>query len=152
MRPAIAIAHQVVKCADPEVAAHLPARFAELQSLLSALDLTASLFVLGAAFAALVRWLPDRTPPARVVAVAAVASALLFTLGKYLVGLYIARASVVSTYGAAGSLVVLIIWVFYTSQVLLVGVAFGRQFEPRVRAGPPAPAPSAVDGQRAGST
>ena len=74
-------------------------------------------------------------------------------MGKYLVGLYLARASVVSTYGAAGSLVVLIIWVYYTSQVLLIGVAFGRQFEPRMRAGPRAPAPpSVVDGQRAGST
>ena len=75
-------------------------------------------------------------------------------MGKYLVGLYLARASVVSTYGAAGSLVVLIIWVYYTSQVLLIGVAFGRQFEPRMRAGPtvqPATA-SVVDGQRAGST
>ena len=136
------------------IAAYLPARFPELELVLSALDLTASLVVLAAAFAALVRWLPDRTPPARVVAIAAVASALLFSLGKYLVGLYIARASVVSTYGAAGSLVVLIIWVFYTSQVLLVGVAFGRQFEPRVRAGPTAPPPAAstVDGERAGST
>jgi membrane protein len=87
-----------------------------------------------------------------VVAVAAIAAALLFSVGKYLVGLYLARASVVSTYGAAGSLVVLIIWVFYTSQVLLIGVAFGRQFEVPVRAGPVAPPPEHVDTARSGST
>lgn len=135
------------------IAGYLPARFPDLELVLSALDHGVSVVVLTAAFAALVRWLPDHSPPARVVAIAAFASALLFTLGKYLVGLYLARASVVSTYGAAGSLVVLIIWVYYTSQVLLIGVAFGRQFEPHVRAGPPpAPRISAVDSERAGST
>jgi membrane protein len=133
------------------LATWLPARFPDLELLLSTLDLAASLVVLSIAFSALVRWLPDRTPPARVVLIAGVSAALLFTFGKYLVGLYLARASVVSAYGAAGSLVVLIVWVFYTSQVLLVGVAFGRQFEPRVRAGPPAPRAS-VDAERAGST
>lgn len=134
------------------VAAYLPQHFPELKFLLAALDVTASLIVLTAAFAALIRWLPDRRPPARVVAIAAATAAVLFTLGKFLVGLYIARASVVSAYGAAGSLVVMIIWVFYTSQALLIGVAFARQFEPRVRAGPPEPLPAPVDGERAGST
>jgi membrane protein len=149
----LTIVSLLLSAAVSAIAAYVPTRFPELEVLLTTLDLAASLVVLTIAFAALVRWLPDRTPPARVVAIAAIAAALLFTLGKYLVGLYIARASVVSTYGAAGSLVVLIIWVFYTSQVLLVGVAFGRQFEPRVRKAPaPSPPPSAVDGQRSGST
>jgi membrane protein len=134
------------------LASYLPSRFPDLELLLSTLDLAVSVVVLTAAFAALVRWLPDRTPPARVVAIAAVAAALLFSVGKYLVGLYLARASVVSTYGAAGSLVVLIIWVFYTSQVLLIGVAFGRQFERPVRAGPAAVSAEPVDGARGGST
>ena len=150
----LTIVSLLVSTAVTVIASYLPARFPELELLLSTLDIVASMVVLTLAFAALVRWLPDRRPPARVVAIAAATSALLFSFGKYLVGLYLARASVVSTYGAAGSLVVLIIWVFYTSQVLLVGVAFGRQFEPLVRDGPPAPPPEAsvLDTQRAGST
>lgn len=149
----LTIVSLLLSAAVSALAAWVPSRFPEVQLVLSTLDLAASVIVLGLAFAGLVRWLPDRAPPARVVAIAALTAAVLFTLGKTLVGIYIARAAVVSIYGAAGSLVVLIIWVFYTSQVLLVGVAFGRQFEPRVRAGPaPVPAPSAVDAERAGST
>jgi membrane protein len=149
----LTIVSLLLSTAVTALASFIPARFPELKLALAGLDLATSLLTLTLAFAALVRWLPDRTPPARVVAVAATAAAVLFTVGKYLVGLYLARASVVSTYGAAGSLVVLIIWVYYTSQVLLIGVAFGRQFEPRMRAGPTAPTPpSVVDGQRAGST
>jgi membrane protein len=148
----LTIVSLLLSAAVAAVAAWVPARYPQLKFLLAALDFAASLVVLSAAFAALIRWLPDRTPPARVVAIGAVTAALLFSLGKFLVGLYIARASVVSTYGAAGSFVVLIIWVFYTAQSLLIGVAFGRQFERPVRAGPAPPPASAVDGERAGST
>jgi membrane protein len=149
----LTIVSLLLSAAIAAVAGALPARFPELKFLLAALDLASSMIVLTIAFAALIRWLPDRPPPARVVAIGAATAAALFSLGKFVVGLYIARASVVSTYGAAGSLVVLIIWVFYTAQVLLIGVAFGRQFERPLRAGPEAgPEPSVVDGQRAGST
>lgn len=148
----LTIVSLLLSTAVAAVASYLPDRYPGLGILLVVLELAASLTVLTLAFAALVRWLPDRTPPARVVAISAVASALLFSVGKYLVGLYLARAGVVSTYGAAGSLVVLIVWVYYTSQVLLIGVAFGRQFEPHVPAGAPAPStqPSVLDDERAG--
>lgn len=150
----LTIVSLLLSTAVAAIAAWVPTRYPEFKFLLTALDLVASTIVLTAAFAALIRWLPDKPPPGRVVAIAAVAAALLFNVGKYLVGIYIAQAGVTSTYGAAGSFVVLIIWVFYTSQVLLIGVAFGRQFEPRLRAGPPAPPPEAsiVEGQRSGST
>jgi membrane protein len=150
----LTIVSLLLSAAVAAVASYLPPHFPELKLLLAALDLSASVLVITAAFAALIRWLPDRPPPARVVAIGAATAALLFSVGKWLVGIYIARASVVSTYGAAGSLVVLIIWVFYTSQALLIGVAFGRQFERRVRSGPSEPEPqsSFVEAQRAGST
>jgi membrane protein len=154
----LTIVSLLLSTAVAAVAAYLPARFPQLKILLTGLDLVASLIVLTTAFAALIRWLPDRPPGPRVTAISAVTAALLFTLGKYLVGLYLARAAVVSTYGAAGSLVVLIIWVYYTSQVLLVGVAFGRQFEPGRRAEAESAAAaswgktSSVEGERAGST
>lgn len=150
----LTIVSLLVSTAVAVIASHLPSYFPEFKVLLAALDVAASMLVLTAAFAVLVRWLPDRAPSPRIVAIAAVAAAALFNLGKYLVGLYLARASVVSTYGAAGSLVVLIIWVYYTSQVLLIGVAFARQFEParRTAAVPLPDATSTVEGERAGST
>lgn len=150
----LTIVSLLLSTAVAALARYVPYQFPELEAALAVLDLVASMLVLAAAFAALVRWLPDSAPSRRVVMIAALTAALLFTLGKYAVGLYLARASVVSTYGAAGSLVVLIIWVYYTSQVLLIGVAFARQFEPaRREAAVPVPERgSGVDGERAGAT
>ena len=54
----------------------------------------------------------------------AVVTALLFTLGKFLIGLYIGRTGVASTFGAAGSLVVVLVWVYYSAQVFLLGAEF----------------------------
>lgn len=62
------------------------------------------------------------------VLVGAVATAVLFTAGKYLLGLYLGRASVTSPYGAAGSLVVILIWVYYSAQILLFGAEFTRVY------------------------
>ncbi len=56
--------------------------------------------------------------------VGSLVTALLFNLGKYLIGLYLGHSSLVSAYGAAGSLVVLLMWVYYSSQVLLLGAEF----------------------------
>ena len=54
----------------------------------------------------------------------ALATALLFTLGKFLIGLYIGKAGVASAFGAAGSLVVVLLWVYYSAQVFLLGAEF----------------------------
>jgi len=87
------------------------------------------------AFAALLRWLPDRPPRHRGLVISAVVSALLFTLGKNLIGLYLARAGVASSYGAAGSFVVVMLWVYYSSQIMLFGAACGYADE-ALRLGP----------------
>ena len=108
----------------------LPSRYPEFKLLLALLDLAISLLVLTAAFGAIVRWLPSETPSRRIVWISAVTSAALFTVGKYLVGLYLARAAFVSVYGAAGSLAVILVWIYFTSQLMLLAVAFARQFEP----------------------
>ena len=55
-------------------------------------------------------------------------TSLLFAVGKLLIGLYIGRTSVASSYGAAGALVVLLVWVYYSSQVLLFGAEFTRAY------------------------
>jgi membrane protein len=109
-------------------AAWLP-RGSELSGLLRALDVVASMLVLSLAFAAIIRWLPSEPPPWKLVLVSAVCSALLFTIGKTVIGLYLARAAFVNAYGAAGSLAVILVWIYFTSQLMLLAVAFGRQLE-----------------------
>jgi membrane protein len=65
------------------------------------------------------------------VGLGAVITALLFTVGKWLIGLYLGRASVASAYGAAGSLAVLLIWVYYSAQIFLFGAEFTRAYAQR---------------------
>ena len=60
---------------------------------------------------------------------------MLFTLGKNLIGLYLGRASIASSYGAAGSFVVVMLWVYYSSQIMLFGAACGYADE-ALRLGP----------------
>jgi membrane protein len=70
--------------------------------------------------------LPDVRLPWRDVWPGAVLTAVLFTVGKYLLDLYLGQASVTSGYGAAGSLVVVLLWVYYSSQILLFGAEYTR--------------------------
>ncbi|HKB01165.1 MAG TPA: YihY/virulence factor BrkB family protein [Gemmataceae bacterium] len=82
-------------------------------------------FLLTAAlFAIIFKVLPHARPAWSDVAVGALLTAALFTLGKYLIGLYLAQAAPGSAYGAAGSFVVLLIWVYYSTQILLFGAVF----------------------------
>jgi membrane protein len=79
-------------------------------------------------FAMIYKILPDVKLGWKDVWVGAAVTALLFTIGKYLLGLYLARASVASSYGAAGSLVLILVWVYYSSQILLFGAEFTRVY------------------------
>jgi membrane protein len=89
-------------------------------------------------FAAIYKFLPDVEVPWKNLWVGAGVTALLFNIGKFLIGLYLGNSSVGSTYGAAGSLVVVLLWVFYSAQILLFGAEFtqvyskyrGRPIEP----------------------
>ena len=82
-------------------------------------------------FAMIYKWMP-RTPVAwRDVWIGALITALLFTVGKTLIGLYIGRSAVASVFGAASSLVVLLLWVYYSAQVFLLGAEFTRVFAHR---------------------
>ena len=69
----------------------------------------------------------------------AAVTAILFTLGKYLIGLYIGRAGVSSSFGAAGSLIIVLVWVYYSAQIFLLGAEFTWVFAHRhgSRAGVP---------------
>ena len=79
-------------------------------------------------FALIFKVIPDVRIAWKSVWIGALATAFLFTIGKHLLGLYLGRASVASPYGAAGSVVVLVIWVYYSAQILFLGAEFTQVF------------------------
>jgi len=82
-------------------------------------------FVLAAVlFALIYKLMPRVQVQWKDVWIGALFTALLFTLGKVLIGLYVARSDVVSAFGAAGSLVVVLLWVYYSAQIFLIGATF----------------------------
>lgn len=98
----------------------LPAWSAVLQ----VLNFVAGLALAAVLFAMIFKVLPDVDLPWRAVWTGAAVTAGLFTLGRALIGLYLGRSSVGSTYGAAGSLAIMLLWVYYSSQILLLGAEF----------------------------
>lgn len=96
-------------------------------------DVLLSTLVLTVAFWALIRFLPQRRPGNRAAWVGAATGALLFAVGKHLIGLYLARGAVASAYGAAGSLVAFIVWIYYSAQILLLGAEVARVVDRRSR-------------------
>jgi membrane protein len=109
------------------VSAALAAINAHYQSLLpwpflwNALNMLGSLVVITLLIAMIFKFLPDVRLKWRDVWLGAFVTAFLFALGKTLIGTYLGRASIGSSYGAAGSLVVLVVWVYYASVILFVG-------------------------------
>ncbi len=85
------------------------------------LEMGVSFVLLSTLFAMIYRWLPRQRIAWQDVWIGAVLTALLFTLGKGLIGLYIGRSGVVSAYGAAASLVAILLWVYYSAQIFLYG-------------------------------
>ena len=99
-------------------------RLENFEWLLHALDLAVSIAVTAVLFALMYKILPRVKIGWRDVWVGAIATALLFTTGKFLVGLYIGTSKVASGFGTAGSLVVLLVWVYYSAQIFLLGAEF----------------------------
>ncbi|MDZ4770071.1 MAG: YihY/virulence factor BrkB family protein [Chloroflexota bacterium] len=85
-----------------------------------------SFVVITLLFAMMFRVLPHATVVWRDVWGGAALTSLLFTVGKTLLGLYLARSTMASVYGAAGSLVAVLIWIFYAAQILLLGASYTR--------------------------
>jgi membrane protein len=101
------------------------------ETLLWVLDTVVPFLVITALFALLLKYLPDTRVAWRDVWVGAALTAALFTLGKTLIGLYLGRSGVGSTYGAAGSVVVLIVWVYYAAQIFFFGAELTRAYAQR---------------------
>lgn len=95
---------------------------------LEALNFLLSFAVITFLFALIFKFVPAVTVPWEDVVVGSVGTALLFTIGKFLLGLYLGKASIGSAYGAAGSIVALIVWVYYSAQIFFFGAEFTRVY------------------------
>jgi len=115
------------------------------QVLARVLDIAISFGVLTVAFAMIYKFMPRVRIPWRDVWVGAAVTALLFTIGKLAIGAYIGRTEVASQFGAAASLAVLLLWVYYAAQVFLMGAEFTRVYAHMhgSRSGEPMPPPVA---------
>jgi membrane protein len=89
---------------------------------------TASIVIFAIVFAALFKYLPDAIVSWRDVWIGAIVTAVLFTLGKVAIGIYLGHSSVASVYGAAGSIVAWLVWVYYSSLILLIGAEFTQVY------------------------
>src|SRR5262245_62077800 len=99
--------------------------------ILTVLNATISIALISFLFAAIYKVLPDRTLEWRDVAIGAVVTALLFTVGKSLISWYIGSSAVASSFGAAGALLALLLWVYYSAQIFLFGAEFTKVYANR---------------------
>lgn len=85
------------------------------------LNTVVSLAIFTLLFTAIYKVLPDKAIPGRDLVLGAFVTAVLFTIGKSLIGIYLGRAAPSSPYGAAGALIVLMFWTYYSAQIFLFG-------------------------------
>ncbi len=91
---------------------------------LHAINIAVSLGGITVLFAFILRFVPAVKVAWRSVWIGAMVTALLFTIGKFLIGLYLGKAAVGSAYGAAGSLIVVLVWIYYSAMIFLFGAEF----------------------------
>jgi membrane protein len=96
--------------------------------ILTVLNVVVSLMLISFLFAAIYKVLPDRDLEWGDVVVGAIVTAVLFTIGKSLISWYIGSSAVASSFGAAGALIVLLLWVYYTAQIFLLGAEFTKVY------------------------
>ncbi len=96
--------------------------------LLKWLSWVISFLVIAVLFGVIYKLLPRIKLSWRDVVIGAVGTAALFTFGKFLIGLYIGNSGVASSFGAAGSMIALLLWVYYSAQIFFLGAEFARQY------------------------
>ncbi len=95
---------------------------------LQLLNLIISIGVITVLFALIYKYLPDAEIPWRFVWMGAFVTAILFSLGKLAIGLYLGNSAIASSFGAAGSLVLLLVWIYYSAQILFFGAEFTQAY------------------------
>jgi membrane protein len=110
---------------------------------LEALNFAISFAVIAALFAGIFKVMPDAKIAWRDVRAGAIATAFLFVLGKFLLGFYLGHSNPGEAFGAAGSLALLLVWIYYSSMIVLFGAEFTQAWAER-RGGGIEPEPGAV--------
>lgn len=105
-----------------------------LPAVLQTLNFLLSFGLTTVLFAMMFKILPDAPVEWEDVWIGAAVTSLLFTIGKYFIGLYIGSSGVTSTYHAAGALVLILVWIYYSAQILLFGAEFAKAYGDRRRA------------------
>ena len=100
--------------------------FPAMEFALAIVDFLLSIVLLSVLFAAMYKVLPDAPVAWHDVGIGALVATALFAGGKYLIALYIGRSDIASSFGAAGALIVLLLWIFYSTQIFLLGAEFTR--------------------------
>jgi membrane protein len=102
--------------------------WANIVPILSIISAIFSFFVITVLFAMIYKLLPDIKLDWDDVIIGAIFTAVLFTLGKYFIGLYLGNSAVSSSFGAAGSIVAVMLWIYYSAQIFFFGAEFTRQY------------------------
>ena len=109
------------------ISTHLP----DTKYFLFALSFVISLALTSALFGVIYKVLPDSQIAWRDVVIGSVVTALLFAVGRNLISLYVAHSSIGTSYGAAGAFAVVLVWIYYSSQIFLFGAEFTRAWSDR---------------------
>jgi membrane protein len=96
--------------------------------LLQSINLVVSIGVITVLFALMFKFLPDVQIPWSDVIVGAFMTSVFFSLGKLIIGVYLGNSAVASTFGAAGSLVIILVWIYYSAQILFFGAEFTQVY------------------------
>jgi len=118
----------VISAALAAVGTWLNGRLPDMPPLLHVANILVSFALVTATFAAIYKVLPDTAIAWHDVGIGAAVTALLFTVGKNLIGQYIGSASIATTYGAAGAVGIVLVWIYYSSQIFLLGAEFTRAY------------------------
>ena len=96
--------------------------------MISLVEFIVSFLIISGLFCMMFKFIPDAKIEWREVRIGGIVTAFLFTVGKYLIGLYLGTANVASAYGAAGSIAIIFIWIYYSSQILFIGAEFTKVY------------------------
>jgi membrane protein len=96
--------------------------------ILQAINFLISFGLITVLFGGIYKVLPDRHVTWQHVWIGSVATAFLFTVGKFLIGLYLGSSTIASSYGAAGGLIIILLWIYYSAQIFLIGAEFTKVY------------------------
>jgi membrane protein len=122
----VLIVSLTVSAALTALSTYLDGVFPALERGLVIVDFALSTVLTWGLFAAMYKVLPDTPVAWHDVGIGALVATVLFAGGKYLIALYIGQSNIASSFGAAGALIVLLLWIFYSAQIFLFGAEFTR--------------------------